>query len=144
MQLQAEGSKLSMLQSLGFEVWVVNMERVEVKCYEMLLKPGLIKNRIPNASFNVVPLPPQSWLMNCPRLEFSKLKLRMGPHIVRNEGPLGLFKGVDASAARQLVYSGVAWLIFGASAVFRSAPGGGLRSDSVCTTCSRSAGSIEG
>ena len=34
----------------------------------------------------------------------------MGPHIVRNEGPLGLFKGVDASAARQLVYSGVAWL----------------------------------
>jgi len=34
----------------------------------------------------------------------------MGPHIVRNEGPLGLFKGVDASAARQLVYSGFAWL----------------------------------
>lgn len=33
--------------------------------------------------------------------------LQMGPHIVRNEGPLGLFKGVDASAARQLVYSGV-------------------------------------
>ncbi|CAK9099278.1 unnamed protein product [Durusdinium trenchii] len=33
--------------------------------------------------------------------------LQMGPHIVRNEGPLGLFKGVDASMARQLVYSGV-------------------------------------
>lgn len=41
---------------------------------------------------------------------FSVVGLRMGPHIVRNEGPLGLFKGVDASAARQLVYSGVAWL----------------------------------
>ena len=37
------------------------------------------------------------------------LRLRMGPHIVRNEGPLGLFKGVDASMARQLVYSGVSW-----------------------------------
>lgn len=33
--------------------------------------------------------------------------LQMGPHIVKNEGVLGLFKGVDASAARQLVYSGV-------------------------------------
>lgn len=32
--------------------------------------------------------------------------MRMGPHIVRHEGVLGLFKGVDASAARQLVYSG--------------------------------------
>lgn len=30
----------------------------------------------------------------------------MGAHIFRNEGVLGLFKGVDASAARQLVYSG--------------------------------------
>merc|ERR1719401_216671 len=32
--------------------------------------------------------------------------LQMGGHIFRNEGILGLFKGVDASAARQLVYSG--------------------------------------
>ena len=37
---------------------------------------------------------------------FATAALRMGPHIVRNEGPLGLFKGVDASMARQLVYSG--------------------------------------
>lgn len=45
----------------------------------------------------------------------------MGPHIVRNEGPLGLFKGVDASAARQLVYSGVAWLehVFFSFCMFR-------------------------
>eukprot|EP00929_Paragymnodinium_shiwhaense_P121478 TRINITY_DN93721_c0_g1_i1.p1 TRINITY_DN93721_c0_g1~~TRINITY_DN93721_c0_g1_i1.p1 ORF type:complete len:320 (+),score=98.32 TRINITY_DN93721_c0_g1_i1:78-1037(+) len=33
--------------------------------------------------------------------------LQMGGLIVKNEGPLGLFKGVDASACRQLVYSGV-------------------------------------
>ena len=49
-------------------------------------------------------------LKNHSTVYFSVVGLRMGPHIVRNEGPLGLFKGVDASAARQLVYSGVAWL----------------------------------
>jgi len=32
--------------------------------------------------------------------------LQMGSRIFRTEGALGLFKGVDASAARQLVYSG--------------------------------------
>lgn len=32
--------------------------------------------------------------------------LQMGGRILKTEGPLGLFKGVDASAARQLVYSG--------------------------------------
>lgn len=47
------------------------------------------------------------WMVSSPRL-----RLRMGPHIVRNEGPLGLFKGVDASMARQLVYSGVSWQIW--------------------------------
>jgi len=38
-----------------------------------------------------------------PKLGMSQMCLR----IVKTEGPLGLFKGVDASAARQLVYSGV-------------------------------------
>jgi solute carrier family 25 oxoglutarate transporter 11 len=39
--------------------------------------------------------------------ETPKLNMaQMGMRIVTNEGPLGLFKGVDASAARQLVYSG--------------------------------------
>eukprot|EP00931_Biecheleriopsis_adriatica_P008230 TRINITY_DN109445_c0_g1_i1.p1 TRINITY_DN109445_c0_g1~~TRINITY_DN109445_c0_g1_i1.p1 ORF type:complete len:335 (-),score=74.67 TRINITY_DN109445_c0_g1_i1:170-1126(-) len=33
--------------------------------------------------------------------------MQMGVRIAKNEGVLGLFKGVDASAARQLVYSGV-------------------------------------
>eukprot|EP00428_Durinskia_dybowskii_P086474 CAMPEP_0170442102 /NCGR_PEP_ID=MMETSP0117_2-20130122/47241_1 /TAXON_ID=400756 /ORGANISM="Durinskia baltica, Strain CSIRO CS-38" /LENGTH=292 /DNA_ID=CAMNT_0010702673 /DNA_START=9 /DNA_END=886 /DNA_ORIENTATION=+ len=33
--------------------------------------------------------------------------LQMGVNIVRSESPLGLLKGVDASIARQLVYSGV-------------------------------------
>ncbi|CAJ1433574.1 unnamed protein product [Effrenium voratum] len=39
-------------------------------------------------------------------------QVEMGPHIVKNEGPLGLFKGVDASACRQLVYSGVRFGVY--------------------------------
>jgi len=39
--------------------------------------------------------------------EVPKLNMmQMGFNILSKEGPLGLFKGVDASAARQLVYSG--------------------------------------
>jgi solute carrier family 25 oxoglutarate transporter 11 len=44
--------------------------------------------------------------------------VQMGGSIFKNEGALGLFKGVDASAARQLVYSGVR---FGMYDVFKNA-----------------------
>lgn len=44
--------------------------------------------------------------------------VQMGGAIFKNEGVPGLFKGVDASAARQLVYSGVR---FGMYDVFKSA-----------------------
>jgi len=46
--------------------------------------------------------------------------LQMGGKILRSEGPLALFKGVDASAARQLVYSGTR---FGMYDVLKKAAG---------------------
>eukprot|EP00933_Yihiella_yeosuensis_P085073 TRINITY_DN99874_c0_g1_i1.p1 TRINITY_DN99874_c0_g1~~TRINITY_DN99874_c0_g1_i1.p1 ORF type:complete len:318 (-),score=78.95 TRINITY_DN99874_c0_g1_i1:143-1096(-) len=46
--------------------------------------------------------------------------VQMGSSILKNEGPLGLFKGVDASAARQLVYSGVR---FGMYDILKTAAG---------------------
>ena len=49
------------------------------------------------------------WIVSSPYRPASSQTPRMGPHIVRNEGPLVSSKGVDASMARQLVYSGVSW-----------------------------------
>merc|ERR550532_2138596 len=66
----------------------------------------------------------------------------MGLRIGRTEGPLGLFRGVDASAARQLVYSGTR---FGMYDVLKRAAGeekGKQLSIVSKVVCAASAGAI--
>jgi len=65
--------------------------------------------------------------------------LQMGSRIYGTEGILGLFKGVDASAARQLVYSGTR---FGMYDVFKRAAGEDTKPLSMLTkvVCAAAAG----
>lgn len=67
--------------------------------------------------------------------------LQMGSSVFRNEGVPGLFKGVDASAARQIVYSGVR---FGMYDVLKKAAGEETTPLSMLTkvVCAGAAGAI--
>uniref|UniRef100_A0A6T9Q0D6 Mitochondrial dicarboxylate carrier n=1 Tax=Alexandrium catenella TaxID=2925 RepID=A0A6T9Q0D6_ALECA len=80
--------------------------------------------------------------------EGAKLNMfQMGVRVARTEGMLGLLKGVDASAARQLVYSGVR---FGMYDVFKSAVQGddgrplGMMSKVVCAAAAGAIGAFAG
>mmetsp|Transcript_71871 Transcript_71871/g.208278 ORF Transcript_71871/g.208278 Transcript_71871/m.208278 type:complete len:303 (-) Transcript_71871:114-1022(-) len=77
-----------------------------------------------------------------PKLNMGQMFLKIG----RTEGPSGLFKGVDASAARQLVYSGTR---FGMYEVLKKAAGGqdgGLSTvtKAVCAAASGAMGAFAG
>jgi solute carrier family 25 oxoglutarate transporter 11 len=67
--------------------------------------------------------------------------VQMGASIFKNEGLFGLFKGVDASAARQIVYSGVR---FGMYDIFKKATGDqkGLFGVLVKCGCAAGAGAV--
>jgi len=67
--------------------------------------------------------------------------MQMGTTVFKNEGITGLFKGVDASAARQIVYSGVR---FGMYDVFKQAAGEAEAPLSMLmkVVCAASAGAI--